>query len=117
MIKLIFMLLTEVFRKDPNPYRPLSWRLGMRINHINLSLKGRYPRLYNAAIQALRHTVCRLYGHAWSEWETVKYGNFGRSRGCKVCLMNHNRKSGEDSFCDTHRGGGWVRLSPDEVRL
>ena len=112
----VFRLLTEVLKKD-EPNRPLKWRLRMRLNHIRLQLDGHH-RTWAFIILSARLLICNTIGHRWSKWSVIKYGNFGDSRTCKVCLMNHTKdEKGVTSYTETHdKRTGWQKVnSPDAV--
>lgn len=110
MLKQIYNLAAEPFRPG-DKHRPLRWRVGMRLNHLNHELRAKWPRIYNAYIQTVRFAVCRIFGHRWTSWEHVKYGDFGVSRTCRACQMHHGEHRGENTFHETHRRGGWVKLN------
>ncbi|MNH40205.1 hypothetical protein D3C79_1014920 [compost metagenome] len=83
----------------------------MRLNHIHLELRRNYPRTWNAVVLAGRWLICKPFGHRWSHFEAVKFGDFGNSRMCKVCRISHAQHRGVDSYHETHRPGGWTPIA------
>ncbi|WP_145132456.1 MULTISPECIES: hypothetical protein [unclassified Pseudomonas] len=110
MLKQIGKLITEPLRKDAHN-RPLGWRMGMRLNHIHNDLRLNYPRTWNVIIQVGRALICKPFGHRWSRFEVVKYGDFGDSRTCRVCRISHGQHRGVDTYHETHRRGGWNKIA------
>ncbi|MCS3467147.1 hypothetical protein M2401_000868 [Pseudomonas sp. JUb42] len=109
MIKYFWRLATEPLRKG-DPSRPLRWRMGMRLNHIHNHLRMKHPKVWVVIIATARTLLCRPFGHRWNNFEHVKYGDFGVSRSCKVCRLCHRSQDGADTYHDTHRPGGWVKV-------
>lgn len=110
MLKQIGKFITEPLRKG-DKHRPLKWRMGMRLNHIHLALHGDYPRTWNVIVLAGRLLICKPFGHRWSRFSPVKYGDFGDSRMCKVCRISHGKHRGVDTYHETHRPGGWTPIT------
>lgn len=111
MMKQIWNLIIEPLCKARAPGQPLRWRMGMRLNHLNLAAM-KWPRCYNAGIQLIRFVLCNRFGHRWGRWSHVKYGNFGESRTCKACRIHHSKnEKGVHAYFDTHRPGGWKKIA------
>ena len=110
MLKQIGKLITEPLRKGDES-RPLGWRLGMRLNHIHNDLHSNHPKLWNAIVMTGRRLICRPFGHRWSRFSAVKYGDFGDSRICKICRISHGKHRGIDTYHETHRNGAWAKIA------
>lgn len=110
MLKQIGRFITEPLRKG-DKYRPLKWRMGMRLNHIHLDLHCNYPRTWNAIVLAGRWLICKPFGHRWTGFSPVKYGDFGDSRMCRVCRISHSQHRGIDTYHETHQRGGWTKIT------
>lgn len=109
MLKQIGKLITEPLRKGDES-RPLRWRLRMRLNHIHNDLYSNHPRLWNAIVMAGRALICKPFGHRWTRFEAVKYGDYGNCRTCKICRISHGQYRGIDTYHETHRPGGWTKI-------
>ncbi len=82
MLKQIGKLITEPLRKGEKSW-PLRWRMGMRLNHIHNDLHSHHTKLWNVIVMSARALICKPFGHRWTRFEAVKYGDFGSSRICK----------------------------------
>lgn len=112
----VVRLVLEPLKKD-GPHRPLWWRMKMRLNHVRLQLDGHHST-WAFIILSARLFVCNTVGHRWTKWEQIKFGNFGDSRSCKVCLINHSKdEKGRIRYTETHdKRVGWQEVnSPDAV--
>lgn len=112
----VWRLATEVFKKDTTD-RPLGWRLKMRLNHVRMQLEIHHST-WAFIILSGRLVICNTIGHRWSEWTSIKYGNYGRDRTCKCCWMRHSiDENSKIHYTETHdKRTGWQRVNnPDAV--
>lgn len=110
----------RVWRRIQEPYlkldkTDLAWRKKMRMNHVRLALEFDHKATWNFLIMAARLLICKPFGHRWSDWENVKYGDFGEGRTCKRCQCQHRKEKGVETFYDGHFSG-WDKIRhPDAV--
>lgn len=91
-----------LFVKSSNPHHDRKWLLGCVRNSFGHAFQSDYPRTHTFFRLGLRLLICNTIGHRWTNWEMVKYGDFGNSRKCKACLINETKHRGHHSYCETH---------------
>lgn len=117
-----FMLLRYIprfyrarFVKSSNPSHDYKWLLKCTRNSFGHYFQSEYPRTHAFIRLAVRLIVCNTIGHRWTNWEMVKYGDFGDSRHCKGCMMHESKEKGVSSFYETHNRT-WRKISnPNSV--
>jgi len=103
------------FVKSTNPDHNAKWLVSCAWNSLAGAIKSEYPLTHSFARLAGRLLICNTLGHRWTNWEAIKYGSFGNSRKCKICLINETQEQGESRYCETHTRT-WRRITnPNSV--
>lgn len=103
------------FVKSTNPHHDAKWLVSCAWNSLGHAVKSDYPLTNTFFRLAGRLVVCNTIGHRWTRWEAVKYGDFGNSRKCKVCLVNETKQAGESRYCETHSRTWRKIVNPNSV--
>lgn len=103
------------FVKSSNPHHDYKWLLKCARSSFAHAFQSDYPRTHAAYRLALRLIVCNTVGHRWTNWEMVKYGDFGDSRHCKACMVHENKEKGSHTFYETHNRTWKGIVNPNSV--
>lgn len=103
------------FVKSTNPDHNAKWLLSCARNSLGHAIQSDYPRTHSFFRLAGRLVICNTIGHHWTRWEAVKYGDFGNSRKCKICLVNETNQAGESRYCETHTRTWRKIVNPNSV--
>lgn len=103
------------FVKSTNRDHNAKWLLSCARNSLGHFIQSEYPTTHSFFRLAGRLVICNTIGHRWTRWEAVKYGDFGNSRKCKVCLVNETKQNGESRYCETHTRTWRKIVNPNSV--